>query len=352
MMTPETTELNPVRQWLVAALLCLAFAGCTTVPPFPEQIRGANVLQTSQVAFTEHDTWTSLWQLQALGANTVALVYFLHQAGPQSDRVAPADNVTEQQLRAAIKHAHRLGLAVAIKPQMLVDGSWAGAINPGNDDAWKRWFGNYRRAMLRLARLAQNERVAYLFIGTELSQAAERPEWTGLIADVRAVYRGHLSYAAHGIDEAGRFAHWSLLDSVAVSLYEPVTDRNGTVNAGKISRAIESLRLLGSRNRRPVLIAELGVPSARGADKKPWLVPAADAIPDPEMQARVLKSWLDGLRQPWVQGVLIWCWYSDPWAGGRKNPDFTVQNKPAARVLACQWKNGGECGPGNQLTSR
>ena len=168
---------------------------------------------------------------------------------------------------------------------------------------------------------------------------------------MRAVYRGHLSYAAHGLNEANRFAHWSLLDSVAVTLYEPVTDRHGVVNIAKVNKTIEALRQLGARNRRPVLIAELGIPSARGADKQPWAVPSTEAIPDPDMQARVLKPWLDGLRQPWVQGVLIWCWYSDPWAGGRKNPDFTVQNKPAARMLACRWTNNG-CGPDDQVISR
>jgi hypothetical protein len=43
------------------------------------------------------------------------------------------------------------------------------------------------------------------------------------------------------------------------------------------------------------------------------------------------------LDRPAVHGVLIWRWLTDPNAGGDRDTDFTVQGKPAERVLLCAW---------------
>jgi len=76
--------------------------------------------------------------------------------------------------------------------------------------------------LLDLARVAQAERVDDLVIGTEIVGAAQRPEWAPLIAQVRKIFAGRLTYVAHGAEEVERFAHWSWVDRVGASRYPPL----------------------------------------------------------------------------------------------------------------------------------
>ena len=49
------------------------------------------------------------------------------------------------QLRAAIRNAHDVGLTVLIKPHVWVPGNWAGTVVMKSEQAWQKWFANYRR---------------------------------------------------------------------------------------------------------------------------------------------------------------------------------------------------------------
>jgi hypothetical protein len=87
-----------------------------------------------------------------------------------------------------------------------------------------------------------------------------------------------------------------------------------------------------------VIVGELGLRSARGAAAKPWeSAEERAASADPLLQAEVLSDWLGILDRPAIHGVLIWRWFTDPSAGGLADTDFTVQGKPAERVLRCAW---------------
>ena len=53
--------------------------------------------------------------------------------------------MTDDELRAAIRGAHALGLAVMVKPQVWVPQSWAGAVTMNFEENWAEWFANYGR---------------------------------------------------------------------------------------------------------------------------------------------------------------------------------------------------------------
>jgi hypothetical protein len=195
-----------------------------------------------------------------------------------------------------------------------------------------------------MAKLAADEKAEAFAIGTELKRTTQRVEWRGIVAAVRAVFPGLLTYAAHNAEEAEAVQFWPTLDAIGVTLYPPLgadADRPGRLAA--MRAAASRLDRLAGRVGKPVIVAEIGLRSAVGAAVRPWeSVEERAALPDPQLQADVLKDWLAVLDRPAIKGVLIWRWLTDPAAGGMADTDFTVQGKPAERVLACA--RAGDCG--------
>ena len=205
--------------------------------------------------------------------------------------------------------------------------------------AWTQWFANYRSALDRIARIAQDEKADALAIGTELAGTSQQPQWNDLIGDVRSLYSGTVIYFAHNLDEAEQIPFWRRLDAIGVTLYPPLgADGDRIRRLVMMSTVAEGLDALSARIGKPVIVGEIGLRSAKGAAAKPWESAEERASPpDMTLQADVLADWLAILDRPSIRGVLIWRWFTDPNAGGRADTDFTVQGKPAERVLACAW---------------
>jgi hypothetical protein len=160
-----------------------------------------------------------------------------------------------------------------------------------------------------------------------------------VIAAVRAVFPRILLYVAHNAEEAEAVPFWPDLDMIAVSLYPALgTDDDGAGRRAIMRAAAARLDGLAARFAKPILVAEVGLRSAKDATEKPW--ESAEerlAAPDPLLQAQVLAEWLKVLDRPAVRGVLVWRWFTDPDAGGSADTDFTVQGKPAEGVLLDAW---------------
>ena len=73
-----------------------------------------------------------------------------------------------------------------------------------------------------IARIAAEEGAEMLSIGTELEKTTQRPEWRDIIAAVRPVFPGLLTYAAHNVEEAEAVPFWGRLDLIGVTLYPPL----------------------------------------------------------------------------------------------------------------------------------
>jgi hypothetical protein len=311
-------------------------------PAFAQRLDGMNVIMAPGHAFGSDPARRSLANVKRLGAGAVAIVPFLWQSSPESPDIVRGDDMPDAVLRAAIRDAHALGLAVLVKPHVWVPTSWAGAITMASEDDWHRWFANYRGALVRIARLAADEKADALAIGTELSMTTQRPEWRDLIAEVRAGYSGTLLYVAHNADEAETVPFWSALDAIGVSLYPPLGADGDRVERRRTMRAMtDRLDALAARTGKSVVVAEIGLRSAQGAAAKPWeSAEERVATADPSLQAAVLADWLAALDRPSIRGILVWRWFTDPDAGGPADTDFTVQGKPAERVLLCAWTGG------------
>jgi len=307
--------------------------------------RGFNALQTSKVAWNDRAARRSLLNMVAIGANSVTLIVFLKQSGPNSTDIRVANNVTTAQLMAAIETAHQLGLKVVVKPQILVGGSWAGAISFRNSDRMQSWFKNYSDHLLMYARLSQRLGVEAFVIGTELKKIARDLPWLELIGQLRREFRGKLTYAAHNVDGVENFPYWYKLDVIGVSLYPELGDMGEYDEM--LTHVEHSMYKLGQaiKNQRTktVWLLEIGMPSAKGYSAQPWewksLHKHQDRV-DLKMQTGAVAAWLNAAnRTKYIDGVFFWNWYSDPDAGGANDLDYTVQNKPAEIMIRQYWRN-------------
>jgi hypothetical protein len=338
-MVPAKPASTLAGRALLTVLGIMALLIVGPDPTFGQRLDGANVIMAPGHPFGSVSAKRSLANLKRLGAGVIAVVPFLWQSSPGSPDIIRGNDMSDAVLRAAIRQARALGFAVMVKPHVWVPTSWAGAVAMDTEDSWRRWFASYRHELLRIARLADDEKADALAIGTELTMTTQRPEWLDLIAGARAGYSGTLLYVAHNTDEAETVPFWSKLDAVGVSLYPPLGDDDDRSERRRTMRATaDRLDALAARTGKSIVVAEIGLRSAQGAAAKPWeSAEERTSAADPLLQAGVLADWVAALDRPSIRGVMIWRWLTDPHAGGQADTDFTVQGKPAERVLLCAW---------------
>jgi hypothetical protein len=334
-----------MRQWhrpalAVALLIVTLFSfDARSDPEHGQRLDGFNVIASPAHPFGSAAAKLALANAKRLGAHAIAVVPFLWQANPASPNLVRGQDVTDAELRAAIHDAHALGLAAVVKPHVWVPQSWAGAVTMNSDADWRQWFANYRNELERIAHVAEEERAEAMAVGTELAKTSDRPEWEEVIGSARSIYSGHLLYVAHNMEEAEKVPFWHSLDAVGVTLYPPLgADDDRVGRRAKMAAIADRLDALAARTRKSVIVGEIGLRSAQGAAAKPWESTEERAsAPDARLQADVLADWLAILKRPSIGGTLIWCWFTDPDAGGPKDTDFTVQGKLAEQTLQCAW---------------
>jgi len=187
-----------------------------------------------------------------------------------------------------------------------------------------------------------------LVLGTELMQLGRSKHWQPLIVKIRELYHGKLTYAAHGYQGMRRFAYWDRLDAVGLSLYPSLGQKPDAESIRK--RLDHFLGYLTRDVAAPLWILEFGQPSARGSLQKPWdwrRLKHDTATPDMEVQHIALQGWLNAVRDEGVargriDRVTLWNWFNDPRAGGQLDNGYTVQNKPAEKMIQCLLNTGCE----------
>jgi hypothetical protein len=329
------------RRAVAAAVLIAALISCNArcqSAPAP-RLDGFNVIAAPKDPFGSERAKRSLARARRIGANAIAIVPFFWQANPASPDLVRGRDMSDGDLRVAIRDAHALGLAAVVKPHVWVPQSWAGAIAMHSDADWQRWFADYASALDHLARIAEDEKAEALAIGTELANTSQRPQWNELIAAVRRHYSGRLLYFAHNLEEVETVPFWHRLDAIGITLYPPLgADGDQVARLATMRTTVERLDALSARVGKPVIVGEVGLRSAQGAAAMPWQSAEERAsLPDAKLQADVVADWMSVLDRPSIRGILIWRWFTDPAAGGLADTDFTVQGKPAERVLRCVW---------------
>lgn len=260
---------------------------------------------------------------------------------------------TDQGLTVTTDLAQSLGIQTLLKPHIWLtqpsDGKWRTEIEMQSEQDWQKWFGNYRRFILHYATFAEAHNIPILCIGTELQTTAvqREPDWRQLIAEIRRVYSGQLTYAANWYEAFEAIQFWDALDFIGIQAYFPLTQETQpsleALKAGWRSH-LSAIEKVQKRYQKPVLFTELGYRSTEDAAIAPWEWPTDSEVNPTQLatdsglatQANCYEAFFQTVwQQDWFAGAYIWKWFPTL-ESQRVGRGFTPQNKPAEEVLQ-QW---------------
>ena len=278
-----------------------------------------------------------LGRIREHGANAVALVPYAFTTAPNETAIRFQTLETDARLMRSAARARRLGLSVMLKPHLWAGRRFHGDISFRDEARFDAWFEDYRNWMLHYARFAELHGIEVLAVGNELAGlTVHEGAWRGLIAQVRQIYRGSLTYAAHWEKELERLSFWDDLDYIGVNFYFPIAAPGERLerDSAEILAATRRISQVQSRFQKPVLFTEVGFPALATAAARPWEENSSGL--DADLQARCYAVWLEEFALGTnVRGMFWWKWPSHG-RGSPFDPSHRPLAKPALRVLG-EW---------------
>ncbi len=245
-------------------------------------------------------------------------------------------------LDRAVKIVRAGGMKLFWKPHLAYWGSfeWRGAIDFGDDQAaWRSFFEGYETYIVDQASFAQAAGAELFAVGVELEQTTRfADEWRRIIARVRSVYKGRITYAANW-DSLERVPFWDAVDVIGVHAYFPL--------AGSDDPSVEEIRrgwdtplatleaLSRAQGGKPVVLAEIGYNRSRDAARSPWEYRMEDSPESRALRRRLMDVALERIEAaPHVEGMFWWKWIPGDF---RYDRDFSMRNPEAREALAESW---------------
>ena len=251
-------------------------------------------------SFESKEAYDSLNNLkEKTGANLIALVPNGLQETPQSEEIfyTTEATVSDQELISMIQYAHQIGLQVALKPTVnCKNGTWRAHINFFDKDVpcepkWSNWFAAYTAFQLHYARIAEETGCEIFLAGCEMVMSERRvSEWRKLIADIKTIYSGPVSYNTDKYQE-DNVAFWDCVDIISSSGYYPLNDWE---------QELDRIEKVVNKFQKPFFFAECGCMSTSGSSKVPndWSIKG-------EVNLKEQADWYTAMfeacrKRPWV----------------------------------------------------
>lgn len=245
----------------------------------------------------------------------------------------------DESLVAMTRSAHDLGVKVAVVPHLWAHDFWCGEIAMTNEADWSAFFDNYGRFILHHAEVARRAGADLFCVGKELggTTRAKPGAWRALVADVRRVFPGPVTYAANWGDEFETLAFFDACDLAGLNLYQPLADGDAAPDDATLRAAAEKAaaraEAVARRTGRPVALMEVGLPAHPLAAREPWKDPPDDRL-DEGLQARAYRAIMTAFHdRPWCAGLYWWKVFTDPRANARRRNGFPPVGRPAESVL-------------------
>ena len=324
------------------------------------EMQGFGALSEWNGQFASASAAQSFQQIAALGSNSVSLTARIWtDTKTTSDVFAHAGKTeSDASLLAGFKAADAAGLSVVFKAAISpLDGSGSAKMSPTDIGAF---FASYKAEIVRLAEVAQQGGVDTFVIGNEMSGltgSAYRGYWSDIIASVRQVYHGELTYSA-ATDEALHVSFWDQLDIIGVNTYPPLTSSTTPTVQEMINAwtevpynpyfaaafdyksPVDFLHSLSETYGKQVLMTEAGFRSMDGTAMRPgsWVANApADVAEQADAYNAFFQVW-SAHGGSWMKGVELWQWDLN---GNYNETGYSPMGKPAEAIVSQYFHGNG-----------
>lgn len=305
----------------------------------PPEMKGMAFPAFSHYPYTDDTVHASLDALAATGANWVQLISTWYQTDQTTTTIAATgDTPHDYSIEDLTNYAHSLGLKVFLAPHLLpLSGSEAligGAFSSGD---WTAWFASYTDFIVHFATLAESIGCELFSLGNTLNTTVSHAtEWRAVVAAVRAVYSGDLTYDCNLYPDSPtnplNVQWWDAVDYIGINMY-PVLTAVAEPSLGDLATGwaplYTILDALYATWGRKIIFSEIGICSVEGAAQDPGnsgMTGDVDlTLQDTYMQAAIAPL----AAHHYMTGLFWWDWSPVLAHGGVEDIDYYIKGKPA-----------------------
>ena len=338
-------NVHRLRSWLtVTVTIVFATLGmhATRAETLPAFLKGVTVsCQTWGVEWQTPEMAQTLDELQSLGANSFAIHPYARITNDGHVRFRTMNE--NRHITVPLDWARERGMAALLVPHLAYWGtkfSWRGDIRFDTEEEWNRFFDEYETWIVEMARIAEAHGAAMFCVGLEYTHAQKFTDrWLKIIAEVRKVYFGKLTYGANW-NEYRDVKFWDALDYLGVLAYFPLCDGSNPtreqIDAGWRKRSVELEQFSRRNGDKQVVFVEVGYNESNRAAAEPWSFQTGGENAA-EIQARCLDAALALTgKHPWLAGMFLWNWF--PELAHHHEEDFRLQKPELKALMARHWR--------------
>jgi hypothetical protein len=337
-------SLRPLLFALCGALVSTAAmstnGGQPDLAPF---FKGVTVsCQTWGIEWQTPEMEATLDELKSLGVNSIAIHPYAQIREDGHVAVGRRSSASTAHITKPLRWAHERGMSAMLIPHIAYWGtkfSWRGEINFATPEEWNIFFIEYEAWIVQMATLAEAEHAAVFCVGLEFSFAQKYDvRWRRVIAAVREVYHGKVTYGANWNDYA-EVKFWDALDYIGVLAYFPLTktpDPSASELAVAWEKRCAELARYSREQGKQFLFTEIGYNESARTAAEPWAFKTGGehAV---EIQARCIETALRlPAKHPFLAGMYWWKWL--PEVPHQEQENYRLQTAPIKALLAKYWK--------------
>jgi hypothetical protein len=226
-----------------------------------------------------------------------------------------------QDIARSIAMAHARGFKVMLVPHLWVEsGGWRAEIDPKTDAGWDAWIASYGTFVKGWAEVAESSHADLFSAGVELRSwvtTKRAPRFAALVAELRRIYHGPVTYSANW-DDVDDTTILGSLDVIGINAFYPLAEKEGAAfdelyAGGKRVRA--KIHALAEAWKKPILFTEIGYTTRPDPAIRPWEWPdkMTHVTIDERAQADAYRALIAPLiDEPFFMGFFVWRLYADP----------------------------------------
>lgn len=248
-------------------------------------------------------------------------------------------NERKEGIEKTVKLFKQKKIKIMLKPQIWIPkGGFTGHIKMNSEKEWKLFELSYEKFILFYAKVAQENKCELFCVGTELNSfvTTRSSYWSRLLAKIKKIYTGKITYAENW-DTYKTVPFIQSLDYIGIDAYFPL-DKTKSPSVKDIEKAWKPLKIelkqWSKTHNKKILFTEYGYQSKDFSTLEPWNFSKKES-PNMKIQENALIAIYNQYwSEQWFAGGFLWKWYdNDADAGGINNIDYTVQNKPAKKIV-------------------